>query len=507
MIQEIPNRANRGYIGSMLICNLLLFRFKGPWHVKDLYEAVMSKDTFAFSSASLRSLRLEQEFQDWEDARQALAHRRALTRAPLPPAPRRPERRQQGPLARTPQLCRDPVVHNTFLCGDITRVYAVLRDPAMVYALMETVQEEMVWAPEMGMWTLASKTKQTSALRLAAGRGHAACVEELLFRGAEVDASPGGGTALHDACAGGHATCAQLLLSHGANPNCLNADGNAPLHLCRTAHTFQCAEALLQVDGASVNVKSRDTELTPLHVAARQGLEEHVALFLCHGAEVSTRNREGETPLNAACAGAERPMEAGRYLRVVQRLLGAGADPCTAGRKRHTPLHNACGNCCPRIVHILLQHGAHADAANCAGYTPMDCLLQVVEDFPDQQPEEVARCILNYGAPPTSPKVRSKMLKLCCLSPLTLEVMLNSYDIIPPCEYWIDFVPEELLKEHQVFFESARFMSGQPRSLQHLCRYAVRRHLGALCHSVITKLDIPSCLREYLLLATEGQLR
>lgn len=58
-------------------------------------------------------------------------------------------------------------------------------------------------------------------------------------------------------------------------------------------------------------------------------------------------------------------------------LLGAGADPRTAGRKQHTPLHNACANCSSRIVDVLLQHGAKADVANSAGYTPMDCLLQV----------------------------------------------------------------------------------------------------------------------------------
>ncbi|KAJ8344794.1 hypothetical protein SKAU_G00289870 [Synaphobranchus kaupii] len=467
--------------------------------------AVMSKDTFAFSSTSLRSLRLEQELQDWEDARRALARRRALTRTPLPPAPKLPghRRNQPAPPNKTQQRCRDTAVHNTFLSGDITRVYAVLQDPSMVNALMETVQEEMVWAPEMGMWTMASKAKQTSALRLAAGRGHTACVEELLFRGAEADASPGGNTALHDACAGGHAACVQLLLAHSADPDRLAADGNAPLHLCRTLQSFECAKVLLEVGGASVNAHTQEGELTPLHVAARRGLEGHVALFLSHGAGVGAQNREGETPLNAACAGAERPAEAGRYLRVVQRLLRSGADPRTAGRKKHTPLHNACSNCCPRIVHVLLQHGACANAANCAGHTPLDCLLQVVEDFPDQQPEEVARWLLNFGAQPTSPK----MLKLCSLSPLTLEVMLNSYAAVPPCEDWIGSVPEELLTEHAAFFESARQTSGQPRSLQHLCRCSVRRRLGALCYSAVTKLGIPPSLREYLLLGTEGQLR
>ncbi|KAM3863737.1 ankyrin repeat and SOCS box protein 16 [Diretmus argenteus] len=468
----------------------------------------MSKETFPFTSTSLRSLRLEQEFQEWEDARRALAQRRAMSRAPLPRAPRPPPRRQQQQqrlqevrAPPSPVRCRDTAVHNTFMCGDMRGVYAVLKDPAMVNALMETVHEEMVWAPEMGMWTLSSRVKQTSALRLAAGRGHAGCVEELLFRGAEVDADPSGDTALHDACKGGHTVCAQLLLSHGADADLLAADGSTPLQLCTSAQSIQCAALLLE-SGAEVNVLSRESRVTPLHVASRRGLEEHVALLLSHGADVFAKNREGETPLNAACSGAERPAEAGRYLRVVQMLLDAGAEPRTAGRKLHTPLHNACANCSPRIADVLLQHGAEADVANCAGYTPMDCLLQVVEDYPDQQPEAIARSLLNHGAKPVLPK----MLKHCVPSPATLEVMLNSYTVVPACD-WMDSVPADLYEEHQLFLDSVRQLSGQPRSLQHLCRCALRQHLGARCHSAVSQLDIPGSLRDYLLLCNDGMLQ
>ncbi|KAM8723153.1 ankyrin repeat and SOCS box protein 16 isoform 1-T2 [Acanthopagrus schlegelii] len=475
----------------------------------------MSKDTFPFTSTSLRSLRLEQELQEWEDARRALAHRRSMTRAPLsrpprpppPPPPASPPRQQQQPRrlqevrAPPPQVrCRDTSVHNTFMWGDMKGVYAVLKDPGMVNALMETVHEEMVWTPEMGMWTLSSKVKQTSALRLAASRGHTGCVEELLFRGAEVNADPGGNTALHDACVGGHAVCVRLLLSHGADPDLLAADGSAALHLCTSAQSLQCAELLLD-GGAEVNVRTRESRITPLHVAARRGLEEHVELLLGHGADVLATNREGETPLNAACSGAERPSEAGRYLRVIQRLLAAGADPRTAGRKQHTPLHNACANCSSRIVKVLLQHGARADVVNCAGYTPMDCLLQVVEDYPDQQPDAVARSLLNYGAKP----VPAEMLKHCFLSAAALEVMLNSYTSIPPCE-WMDSLPAELYEEHRSFFDLVRQRSGQPRSLQHLCRCALRLRLGARCYSAVSELDIPSSVRDYLLLCNDGTL-
>ncbi|XP_028311475.1 ankyrin repeat and SOCS box protein 16 [Gouania willdenowi] len=463
----------------------------------------MSKNTFPFTSTSLRALRLEQEFQDWENERRALAQRRAITRVPLPPAPRPRPRQQRLQEVRAPPAqvhCRDTSIHNTFMCGDMRGVYAVLKDPAMVNALMEIVQEEMMWAPEMGMWTLSSKVKHTSALRLAASRGHAGCVEELLFRGAEVNADPGGSTALHDACAGGHSICVQLLLAHGAKPDVLTADGSAPLHLCTTAQSFQCAKLLLE-EGAEVNVRNRESRISPLHVAARRGLEEHVELFLSNGADILATNQEGETPLNAACSGAERLAEASRYLRVVQKLLQAGANPQTAGRKQHTPLHNACSNCSPKIVDILLQYGAKADAANCFGYTPMDSLLQVVEDYPHQQPEAIVRSLLNHGVKPVSPK----MLKVCVLSPATVEVILNSYTSVPSCE-WLDSLPAELHEEHQSFYHLVRERSTQPRSLQHLCRCNVRQHLGARCHAVISQLQIPESVRDYLLLGSDGML-
>ncbi|XP_029013789.1 ankyrin repeat and SOCS box protein 16 isoform X2 [Betta splendens] len=464
----------------------------------------MSKETFPFTSTSLRSLRLEQEHQEWEDARRQLARRRSMSRAPRARAPRLPPSRQRLQEVRAPPppvRCRDPAVHNTFMCGDMRGVYAVLKDSAMVNAVMETVHEEMVWTPEMGMWTLSSKVRQTSALRLAASRGRAGCVEELLFRGAEVNDDPGGSTALHDACAGAHAACVQLLLSHGADADLLAADGSAPLHLCASAQSLHCAELLLDA-GADVSVRTTQSRLTPLHVAARRGLEEHVELLLSHGADVLATNQEGETPLNAACSGADRPSEAGRYLRVVQRLLHAGADPRTAGRKRHTPLHNACANCSPRIVEVLLRHGARADVANCADYTPLDCLLQVVEDYPDQQPEAVARSLLNHGARPVPPE----MLRQCVPSPATLEVLLNAYTSVPPCE-WMDSLSAHAYEDHRPFLDLVRERSGQPRSLQHLGRCALRRLLGARCYVTVSQLDIPPSVREYVLLRNDGTLQ
>uniref|UniRef100_A0AAZ3PRJ7 Ankyrin repeat and SOCS box containing 16 n=1 Tax=Oncorhynchus tshawytscha TaxID=74940 RepID=A0AAZ3PRJ7_ONCTS len=394
-----------------------------------------------------------------------------MSRPPVSRASRPPPRQQRGlqEIWVYEARCRDTTIHNTFMCGDMKGVHTVLKDPCMVNALMETVHEEMVWAPELGRYLSV----------------------------AEVDADPGGSTALHDACIGGHDSCVQLLLAHGADPDLLAEDGSAPLHLCII---WQVAAG---DGGAEVNVLTSETKITPLHVVARRGLEEHVKLFLSHGADVSARNREGRPP-ECSLWWAERPAEVGRYLRVVQMLLGAGADHCTAGRKHHTPLHNACSNCSPRIAEIVLQHGAKADMQNCAGYTPMDCLLQVgLRDYPDQHPEAVARSLLNHGAKAG----KSLMLKLCLLSPATLEVMLNCYAVVPSCEEWMQSIPLEIHETHQGFFDSVRQMTSQPRSLQHLCGCALRHHLGKGIDAAISRLDVPSSLMEYLLLRNDGEIR
>lgn len=127
------------------------------------------------------------------------------------------------------------------------------------------------------------------------------------------------------------------------------------------------------------------------------------------------------------------------------------------------------------------------------------------------------------------------MLQRCLPSVSTLEAMLNSYASVPPCD-WVDSLSPEvyqvsaiglpgvtlrfsasplllfssrplpLPQEHPLFWDSLRQRSGLPRLLQHLCRHALRRHLGARSHSALGALDIPGSVRQYLLLYDDGSL-
>ncbi|XP_063512800.1 ankyrin repeat and SOCS box protein 16 isoform X2 [Pongo pygmaeus] len=350
-----------------------------------------------------------------------------------------------------------------------------------------------------GFWVLTPKTKQTAPLAIATARGYTDCARHLIRQGAELDARVGGRTALHEACARAQLDCVQLLLTFGAKANVLTEEGTTPLHLCTIPESLQCAKLLLEA-GATVNLAAGESQETPLHVAAARGLEQHVALYLEHGADVGLRTSQGETALNAACAGAEGPGSCRRHQVAARRLLEAGADARAAGRKRHTPLHNACANGCGGLAELLLRHGARAEVPNGAGHTPMDCALQAVQDAPNWEPEVLFAALLDYGAQP----VRPEMLKHCANFPRALEVLLNAYPCVPSCETWVEAVLPELWKEHEAFYSSALCMVNQPRRLQHLARLAVRARLGSRCRQGATRLPLPPLLRDYLLLRVEG---
>ncbi|XP_009430308.1 ankyrin repeat and SOCS box protein 16 isoform X2 [Pan troglodytes] len=436
------------------------------------------------------ALEMKQEWLEWEDRRRAAAQQCRSRRCPSSPRAR---------LTRPHHSCRDPAVHHALFSGNLQQVQALFQDEEAANMIVETVSNQLAWSAEQGFWVLTPKTKQTAPLAIATARGYTDCARHLIRQGAELDARVGGRAALHEACARAQFDCVRLLLTFGAKANVLTEEGTTPLHLCTIPESLQCAKLLLEA-GATVNLAAGESQETPLHVAAARGLEQHVALYLEHGADVGLRTSQGETALNAACAGAEGPGSCRRHQAAARRLLEAGADARAAGRKRHTPLHNACANGCGGLAELLLRYGARAEVPNGAGHTPMDCALQAVQDAPNWEPEVLFAALLDYGAQP----VRPEMLKHCANFPRALEVLLNAYPCVPSCETWVEAVLPELWKEHEAFYSSALCMVNQPRRLQHLARLAVRAQLGSRCRQGATRLPLPPLLRDYLLLRVEG---
>ncbi|XP_018408212.1 PREDICTED: ankyrin repeat and SOCS box protein 16 [Nanorana parkeri] len=455
----------------------------------------MSRETFPFTAATLRSLQWQREQLEYEDRRRAV-NRQCLTR-----------RLQTGrsafqpPASQRRHYCRDTAIHNALYTGDMERIKVIFKEQDSAEVVVETVSEELQWSPDIGLFSLIPKKSHTTPLRITAARGYSECVRHLICHGANPNSTVGGRGALHDACEGAHTECTQLLLSRGADPNLQSEDGQLPLHFCTIKDTLECAKQLLEYGGI-VNLPCHNTRAMPLHVAATRGLEAHAALYLSLGADPRALNREGETPVNAACAAGESPQHFGRYLRVVEMLLKAGGNAGTPGKKGHGPLHNASSNCHLKLVQMLLDHGASVNVINSAGYTPLDCALQVCTDYPECQPHQLVQTLLNHGSVPPS----VKMWRYCAASPLTFEILLNAYDRIPPGDIWIAAVPSSVWEEHQTLYESISEVSNQPRRLQHLARCAVRSRYGSLCYKAILDLQLPPALTAYLLLQPEGSI-
>jgi ankyrin repeat protein len=113
-------------------------------------------------------------------------------------------------------------------------------------------------------------------LGLAVFFGHRELVEDLLARGADVNAPSANAqrvAALHSAVARSNVALARLLLQRGANPNAPQAGG-----------------------------------FTPLHAAAFHGRREIVDLLLAHGAHPATKTAEGITPATLAAGCGHRAL-------------------------------------------------------------------------------------------------------------------------------------------------------------------------------------------------------
>ncbi|KAE8290822.1 Ankyrin repeat and SOCS box protein 16 [Larimichthys crocea] len=462
----------------------------------------MSQRSFVFTPMALRSLELD------EDMLQRYKYKKQLTVHHLNSYMLRKEVRDRELLrssaVRPAAICHDVVVQNALYTGDLEAMQRLFPRGSTASLIIEPQGGDMRWvATGEGLWSLTYEQELTTPLHITASRGFADCLRLLLQRGADVDLAPGGTTALHESCESCQPECTKLLLVHGANANAVSEDGVMPLHVCTSPESFECAKYLLQY-GAAINGRSIEEEDTPLHVAAKNGLPDHTELYLRYGAAVDKKNYEGLTPLNAACSQRQEAEELQRYFKVCQILMGAGADIHITDQDKHSPLHMACKNANPDVVDLLLANGACVNDMDYGGEAPMHNILKVVCFKIPHQPERIVRALLNHGSIRVWPGALPVVLKHCSESPRTIEVLLNAYSHLKVTDTWVESVPPELLKEHKAFFESVFSLALTPRSLQHLARCKVRDFLKERVHKVVPKLQLPTFIRNYLLLEYRG---
>ena len=111
---------------------------------------------------------------------------------------------------------------------------------------------------------------------------------------------------------------------------------------------------------------------TALHVAAAAYRTKLVEELIGRGAEVHAENRSRASPLHYACDGVpgSRTWDPRAQGATIEHLLEAGADPNAVDKSGTTPLHRAVRNRCAAAVAALLEGGADRNARNGRGSTP-----------------------------------------------------------------------------------------------------------------------------------------
>ncbi|XP_077470448.1 ankyrin repeat and SOCS box protein 10 isoform X3 [Stigmatopora argus] len=462
----------------------------------------MSRGSFVFSSNALRSLQLDEEMLERDKYKHRFASQHLLSYTLKKEALGRTPPKSSS--VSKPTVCRDVVIQNALYTGNLEATQQLFPRGSTANLIIEPQGGEMRWvARGKGLWSLAYEQELTTPLHITAGRGFAECLKVLLQRGASVDLSPGGITALHESCAHCEPECTRILLMHGANANAVTEDGLMSLHLCSSPESLECAKHLIQY-GAAINGRTLDEEDTPLHVAARNGLVDHVELYLRYGATVDKKNDEGLTPLNAACSQPQEPQDLQRYFNLCKMLMKAGADIHTSDQDKHTPLHMACKNVNAHLVELLLASGAKVNDMDYGGEAPMHNILKVACYKLTHSPERVVRALLNYGSIRVWPGALPMVLRHCSQSPQTIEVLLNAYSHLKVNDTWIESVPPEVMKEHKEFYESVFSLARTPRCLQHLSRCKLRSLLEGRLNKVVPRLELPTFVKNYLLLDYRG---
>jgi len=200
-----------------------------------------------------------------------------------------------------------------------------------------------------------ANVREPMLLSHACENGAVNCVQLMLVANAHPDAKGRAGlTALEMAALKGYSSILRDLLAASASPDLC---GNfTPLASAAFSNNEDIARALLK-SNADVNFLHR-FDVVPLHIAAREGATQVVAMLIWWKADVDAQeSKELMTPLHYA---AQRG-----HVGVVRALLRARASVKCSSRRGNTPLHNAAWDGQTEVVHLLLR--AHADVTICNG--------------------------------------------------------------------------------------------------------------------------------------------
>lgn len=152
----------------------------------------------------------------------------------------------------------------------------------------------------------------------------------------------------------------EALFARGFDPNTVDPQGRSPLSLAFHYEAYEAARALVRQPDFRFDEPNAAGE-TPLMLAALRGQWELARALLVRGARL---DRPGWTPLHYAAAGPEP--------RVVQLLIGHGAALDARAPNGNTPLMMAARYGSEASAWMLLHAGADPRLRNDDGLTAAD---------------------------------------------------------------------------------------------------------------------------------------
>lgn len=208
----------------------------------------------------------------------------------------------------------------------------------------------------------------------------------LLRRGADVNLPQGGSglTALQYAVVTGQSAMTRLLLAAGARTDVINREQKTVLHLACIKGNLQVIDALL---AAHSPVEELDSDgRTALDEAILHGQSAVVSLLLAHQADVKhVRPSDGRGPLDTVCIKG--------FAGMIEPLVNAGADLTQRDRSGQSPLDLALAYKNPNAVAALLRLSSRKPEAEAI-------IDEAMERATLKGRTEVVRYLLNAGFDP-----------------------------------------------------------------------------------------------------------
>ncbi|XP_067292689.1 ankyrin repeat and SOCS box protein 15-like [Pseudorasbora parva] len=358
-------------------------------------------------------------------------------------------------------------------------------------------------------------------LSVAAEYGNLEVLQVLIEIGADVNAqSLKGESVLMDAAGSGNPDCVNLLLENGASPNVASFTRHLPIHRAAFEGHYLVLKILLSVTSKRAIIESGQS---PIHSAADGGHEQCLRLLIDRGFDVNTllnltisdnyndMRRSAlyfavsngdvtciEMLLNAGAKPDLDPLHcllvavrAGRY-EIVKMLLAKQADVnCYFTVISDTVFPTSLQYCLKdeKMMRLLLNNGYNVDKC-----------FHCHHDFhfnmgvPWRDIHAHRSCCVCDGEHKTS---FCDFLSLCCLVDLSGRVVLILLDYVndvPICSHL-----RCILEKQKEWAEICTILNN-PRSLKHLCRLEIRKHMTVkrLRNTIIMD-SFPPPIRNYLL--------